>query len=503
MPKITTYERQVEAAGPVNLEKATASDFGGGVAEQLKGFGNVLNQGADIVQKRQEQDDISELNVKFSQAHAEWSKSYNEQLQAGTLNTEEFTKNFSEYMDTIGESVQTRKGQQYFNAASAELKGDFLVKAQAGQAELAGARAKDNYMKTLSNGSSALLNDPSSFDLTMKMQNAGIDNLVATGGLPAKAAGELKQHTSTELAKASVRGWINLDPEGAKKQLSEGQWDGYIDGQLKHRLLGEADQAVRARAIDDERFKRQQQEALQKAQISTQNDFLQRMAEDKLTTKEILNSNLDPFGSGSKQQFLNLMEEQAKAKAEKIKTDPNVYISLWDQIHLPDGDPQKLTNENDLNKYFGRGLTITDLNNLRAEIQGKKTIAGSVESDLKKGLVDIAKGKLTRSNPLTGIRDPIGDEQLQKFMVGFEVEYQKKRKEGKTAQQLLSPDSPDYLGKSLNQYVRSSKQIIQDMVKMNASSTKGGLATPGPKAVPVEPRKEGESAADYLKRIGK
>lgn len=504
MPKIVSYERQEAAAGPVALEKATAEGMGGNIAAQMQGFGKALEGNADLIQKRQEQADISDLNVKMSQAHAEWTKSYNEQLQNGTLNTEQFTKDFSDYMDSIGEGVQTNKGSQYFKSASAELKGHFLINAAEGQAELAGAKAKNDYMQTLNNGSSALLNDPSSFPLALKMQTAGLDNLVATGGMPAKAAEELKGHTSKELAKSSVRGWIKLSPESAKEQLNSGQWDQYFDGDTKNQLFGEADQASRARSIDDERLKKQQREALEKAQVTTQNQFLQKMSTDELTTKDILNSNLDPFGSGSKEQFLNLMKTQAREKSEKIRTDPNTMIDLYDRVHLPDGDPNKLNDENELNKYFGKGLTMADINTLRSEIQNKKTIAGANEAELKKGVTDIAKGKLTKSNPLTGVRDPLGDEQYQKFLVSFMNDYSTQIKKGKTPQQLLSPDSPDYLGKSISQYTRSSKQIIQDMVKMNAGPAKNGLASPTPAPTPtVEPRKAGESAAQYLKRIGK
>lgn len=500
MPQIKPYQIQTQVANVPDVPVASAAQFGSS-GEGMKSLADAGFQLAGIIQKRQEQSEVSDIHVALSKTQADWTNQFHTQLQDGSLNTEQFTKDFNEYIDKQGENVSTRAGKMYFQQASAQLKGHFLEQAAMGQAELAGAKAKDNYMQSLGNGSSTLLNDPSSFEMTNQMQNQGVDNLVSTGGLPAKAAAELKLHSTTELAKSAVRGWIKLNPDDAKEQLDSGKWDKYVDGDLKHQLLGEADQATRARTVEDERLKRQQKEIIDAQQTETQNGFLKKMSEDGLSTKEILESNLDPFGSGSKEQFIKLLQEHDRVKSEKIKTDPGVYIDLWDKVHLPDGDPNKINNENDLNKYMGRGLTVQDINTLRGEIQGKKTIAGQDEAELKKGLTDIAKGKLTKSNPLTGMKDPLGDTQYQKFLNGFLTDYQKLKQEGKSPQQLLNPESPDYLGKNIDRYVRTQQQQVQDLVKSNRkipSTTPTATPTPAP-----EPRKSGEDAASYLKRIGK
>lgn len=247
------------------------------------------------------------------------------------------------------------------------------------------------------------------------------------------------------------------------------------------------------------------------AQTTTQNDFLARMNlpdndPKKLTPAEIINSNLDPTGSGSKAQFITMLDAHERASAKPIKTDPTLFTALWDRIHLPDDDPNRLRNENDLNPYMGRGLTVDNVNQLRAEIQGKRTPEGEEQAALKKGLIEIARGKLTRSNPLTGLRDPIGDELLQKFMSTVLREYTEKRRAGKTVLELLSPDSKEYLGHLLNTpgFVRSPLQIMQDIAKYNFGSA---TAAPSPAAAPQvptprPPRLLGETPEAYLKRIG-
>ncbi len=474
MPQIKPYELQTKAALVPDVQQASPEAFGQS-GKALKEFSGQVMEVADLIKKRQVQSDLSDIDVNLSKTQADLTTKYQEELQKGTLDTEAFSKEVEDTLTGLGDQVNTGEGRLHFNKTSAQLKSHFMEKAATGQAQLAGAKAKSNYSETLNNYSATLINDPSSFTHANQLQSQSIDNLVASGGLPAAEAEVLRSHSQNELAKASVRGWIKLNPQGAIDQLNSGQWDKILGdketsgGQVKEQLLGQAEQAIKAGKVDDERDKRLQKDALNQKQIDIQNDFLQKIADDKLSTKEILRSELDPFGSGSKETFIRLLQDHEKSKSEKIKTDPSVFIDLWDKTHLPDGSPDKLVNENDLNKYMGRGLTVQDINTLRGEIQNKKTTAGKNESDLKKGLTDIAKGKLTKSNPLTGFKDPVGDEQYQKFLNGFITDYNQQRQAGKTPQQLLSPESPDYLGKNINQYVRSNQQIIRDLVKSGAN----------------------------------
>ncbi len=519
MPQIKEYQSQTQVQGPTQIRQATAEDFGAGVDRELRGLGEAITDSSVRIKRAQDQSEISDLNAKMSGIHAQFTIGLQERLRTADPNdktvAEKFVTEFDEAVGKVGDNVSTSGGRAYFTQASAAMRAHFQENAAAGQADLAGVKAKTDYSTALNNYSSTLVNDPSSFQLMSTMHNASIDGLVSSGGLPSKAALQLKQQGQAELAKSAVRGWIKLDPQLAKKQLDAKQWDNFFDGDAKYQMYGEVKQAESAMRIEEERRRTEAKRLREEQQTNTQNQMLSAMTENKLSTKEILESNLDPFGSGSKQQFLNMLEAHENSKANKIKTDSGVFISLFEKIHLPDGNTNKIVDENDLNRYLGKGLTIESLNQLRAEMQGKKTQAGSTESELKKGVIDIAKGQLTRSNPLTGIRDPIGDEQQQRFMSWFLTEYEEKRKAGKSATELLDPNSSDYLGKQIGRFTRSQQQILQDMTRSLAPkpSVQPEVAAPvsagpgtSPTAAPVsaEPtvnaRQPGESAADYLKR---
>jgi hypothetical protein len=518
MPKIQEYVSRTSVQGPVSSRRATAEDLNpnGG----FEAAGKALSEVGDVVERRAQQADVSDLNAKMSEAHAQFTVQLQETLRTADPGdrtiADKFTQQYDDYMSKLGENVATSAGRNYFTKASAEMRAHFIESAHNGQADLAGVKAKEDYTKSISSLTSSLLNDPSSEALAQKIHDTGVDNLVSSGLLSKAKADELKITGRADLAKSAIRGWVNLNPEQAKEEIKGGRWDGLIDGDVKHQMLGEAEQGIRGKEIENERLRREQERQRQEAQSQTQNAFLEKLTSNQLTNKDILKSNLDAFGSGSKEQFLQLVKASNEGK---MKTDPGTYRDLFNRIHLPDEDPKKLRDENELNQYVVKGrLSFEHLNQLRAEIQGKRTPDGEMEAELKKGLVKVAEGKLTRSNPMLGLRDVDGDEQMQKFMTFFLKEFDTQKKSGKSAAQLLSPESPDYLGRYISNYTRSPNQIMKSLVG-TMNNKPAGLANPpstppgsssvvGPPLPPSQPssdkaRRPDESPQAYLKRIGK
>ena len=525
MPRIQEYQQRVDiVAGPQESRRTFADTS---VGEGFSQIGQTLLEAGEVIQRRAEQSEISELNARMAETHSQFTNQWRENLQKGYEGASDeeivgdpaerpmvknFVKSYDDHIEKIREKVTTSAGQRYLQSASAQMKAHFFENAVAGQAQLAGQRAVQNYTKTVNSYSASLMNDPSAHQMVKQLHDEAIDNLVATQGLPAEAAMKLKTQGHIDLAKSSIRGWIDLNPQEALAELKSGKWDNEIDGDLKRQLFGEADQAIRGQRAEEERMRAEQERALKESQKSTQNDFLAKMVSGKLSAKDILKSNLEAFGSGSKEQFIGMLKTR-NDEARQPKTDWSTFRDTYARIHLPDGDPKKLLDENELNGLFvQRKLSFEDLNRLRGEMQGKRTQAGSVESELKKKMMDVAAARLTKSNPMMGIKDPDGEEQMLKFSAFFFQEFEDQRKQGKSALQLLSPDSPDYLGKYIGQYARTPEQIIQGMTRNmrmtqdgRLSETPGSLVeqpgtTSGAKAKP--PRNPGESAKDYLKRIG-
>jgi Sec-independent protein translocase protein TatA len=504
MPQIRQYTAQGDVGGAPQSRRIYTEDIS--LGRSIQGLGSAISEVSDVVYKRQEQKEVNDLTAKMAAKDAEYTKALQEKLRTADPKDPNYEKLIPEFLDaydkdigSLQDGISTNGARQYFTRENAQMRTHFTKFAASAQAELAGIKAVEDYKSTVDNFSATLVSDPSSYERIQQRHDEAIDNMVKYGALPMEKALQFKQVGKETLAKSAVQGWVDINPQYAKKQLEEGQWDNMLGGEAKTQMIGRAEQGINAQRIEAERQKQLEKEALKERQTVVQNDFLAKMSKGKLTTKDILNSNLDAFGSGSKEQFLNMLEQK---RDKPMRTDPGTYRALWDRIHLPDGDKKKINDENELNQYVSKGLlTFESLGQLRAEIQGKRTEEGGIESELKKGLADVAKGQLTKSNAMTGLRDPVGDEQYQKFMSYFLTEYSNQRKKGKSAQDLLNPDSPDYLGKAIGRFKRSQQQIMNDMVNsmgdFDEEAKPEATATPAPAALPRQP---GESAADYLKR---
>lgn len=502
MPKLRQYVTQTQVSGPSQQRRADTSDLN--IGDGLRSIGQGMQNVGQAMHKREEMREVTDVNNKLSKSQAEWENHWRETLNAadpgdGEL-AERFTKDFNDHIDQLGEGLTTAGAKSFYQKNAAAMKAHFQKTAQAGQSHLAGVKAKTDITQSSEHLSSSLLTNPSYFKEGLAKQEMAIDALVDAGVLPRAKALEFKQQERGTQAKAAVRGWIKLNPEDAKEELKNGQWDSFLNGDEKKQLFGEADQEIRARDIEDARREKAQQEAAELQKTETQNQFLEQISNNELTVDDIMRSNLDPFGSGSKEQFMRMVE--ARVKGDN-KTDPAVFNSIFERINLPDGDPNKITDENDLNQFvIDNELNFEDLNKLRGELQGKKTQAGSIESEMKNNFMkNVAKRKLTQSNDMIGLSDPIGDELYQQYLSYFMDEYEKQRQEGKSPNDLLNPASKDYLGNALQQFSRTPEQIMNDIMNSNSDfsdrfkeiqkNLDDGLK-----------RRPGESANDYIKRVG-
>lgn len=516
MPVIREYNQQTRSIGPNKGPAYSADQFGAQEGRAVEMMGQAVSNTGELVAKRLDQANTSDVTAKLTKANADLAMDLQQTIRTAEPGDgkafEEYQKRVDDTLGKIGEEASTVSARGFYQEASVRIKSQLQKTAVDGQAELAGIKAVNDYGSTINNLSSVVMADPSSVALQREIHKQAINNLVMTGQLPRDKALQLEQQGEVAISKATIRGWTQLNPAYAKEKLKSGEFDSTLGADGKQQMLGEIDQAVRAKEIDQERRIREQERVTKLQQQQTQNDFLTAMVDKKLSTSDILNSNLEAFGSGSKEQFLNMMKT-ANSSDEKLKTDPSTMITLFNRVHLPDGDPNKLVDENELNNYFGRGLSMADLNKLRDEMQGTQTEAGKIEADMKKQVIEIARGKLTKSNPLTGFRDPIGDEQMARFMGGFFEEYKTQRAAGVPARELLDPGSEKYLGKNITQFVRTPQQIMRDMAPKRTAAPGSGLAAApatqpaaagtfkAPPKAPPAPRKAGESAADYLKRI--
>lgn len=265
----------------------------------------------------------------------------------------------------------------------------------------------------------------------------------------------------------------------------------------QYQIVNLAEQGVRANQVRGLLRDQLAKDALKAQRQGTQTDFLSRMqsgSQNPLTVDDILKSNLDPFGGGGKEWFLQAVRNNYYREA---KTDPVTFNDLFQRINAQADSPNRIKDENELNAYLGNGLDFNALNQLRGELMGKHTADGAWEAELKAQVYRMARAELVKSDVDYGIADPKGEELYTNFLSSFSQEYLRLRKEGKTEFQLLDPKSPDYLpGRLLEPLKRTPVEILRDRAKELLKDVDGSKKT---EAIPKKP---GETPAAYLARVG-
>jgi hypothetical protein len=465
VPKIREYTTQSEVAGAVGGRRATAEDFG--FAKGIEALGEGVEKLGDGVYKAAENSELSSLHATFSEKEFEYRKYIKEAHQDGTLDMEEFLEDYNTTMEGIREGISTKAGQDFFTRQMAEQRKALALSAFDYQADLAGQKARQDQEVAINNLSGALVVDPTDLEGTISRYASGVENLTEQG-LPRAEVDKILMAGKTQLTTAAVKGWIDLNVDYAEQQLKQGKFDNYLNGEQKAALLGDVAAKRRAVEVEAERRKKLQQEEREAQQKKTQNEFLAKAVQGKLSADEILKSNLEAFGSGSKNQFIDMLEAQSK---QALKTDPGTFRELYKRIHLPDGDPDKLLDENELNEYLIAGkLNMESLNDLREEIHGSHTEEGKALAAAKKQVFDQADAALVQANPLAGIKDPIGEQQMLKFRALVRQKEKELIKQGKSPHVLFDPSSQEYVGKHISQFARNPFEALTDSIE---SMTRG------------------------------
>lgn len=514
MPKIREIGFTGRAPGPIGGVQASPEAFGASAAQGQKALAQSIVGVGDLLVQRAEQSDLSDLNAKFSATQAQFTADWQERLRTAdpgdkTL-SDKFIQDYDTHIEKLREGVGTRAGRLYFEKAANDMRSQFSTTTVAAQAELAGVKARDDLVSARDNDSYTLLKDPSAFADVLQRHGEGLDNYVATGGNTA-AALKLRVDGEKELAVSAVRGWIRLNPELAVNQLNEDKWKGFIDGDAKHQLLAEAEQSINGDRIEGER-RRIESERIAKKRIDAEQDkVLKGIHSGTITGKDISDNTV--FDFEARNQMFNILEAQNRGE----KPDKALLFSLFDRIHLPEGHPNRIVDERELIDY-GPSLGIDGLRTLRGEIQGKGTSEGAREAKFKAEYIQGAEKILAGKDAVTGLVDPKGQDNYQRFFYDFQEQWAEKRKT-KSVRELTDPKSPDYMGNLSLKYRRTLDQQIADMASFadmdieapTEAFTPGESfnpaaaplpAAPPPRAAPVQQkRNEGESPAQYLKRI--
>jgi hypothetical protein len=469
MPTIRQYQTQESAQAGIPGRAASGTDLF--VPTQT---GDSLIVAANRMQEEATKDEVTDVQVRMAQLRAKATVDLATAKQSATPGdptwADPIQNSLQEQIAKIGEGIRSDAATRSFKMQSATLTGDMVEKTGVYHAQLKGQFAVQQYATMQKSWETTLTSDPSQFDrIAADAENQLRDPNGQFRYIDAPDREKLARGLRGDLAKAAARGMISADPEYALDQLKKDRY-GDLGTDLKKQLTGEANTAITAARLEQERVKKANEDALKKQREKIEGDIIKQWVADpnSVSPKAIAGSGLD---NDDKIKWLNRIESAGKAP---MKLNADLYTELFQRIHAPFDNPLRISDPSQLDQYLGKGITPDALQQLRGEVVGKRTPEGSTEAELKKRMFDTAKQTLSGRNEALGIRDPKGAEQTQKFMAWFLPEYERQRKAGKTAVELLDPESEDYLGHGMGLFKRSSTQMFRDMFDANPEAVTAG-----------------------------
>lgn len=186
----------------------------------------------------------------------------------------------------------------------------------------------------------------------------------------------------------------------------------------------------------------------------------------QITPEQIAN---DPnLGAERKEALFKFYQASLKENDHDVKTYGPGFSSAYQAVHAAPGDPNRITDPSQLYSRAGGDLTVAGVDKLRTELAESKTPEGASEGQAKKGVMDALHVMISQHAPgLGGGKDPVGEEKWGQAQIALLGAYDAGKKAGKTTTQLLSENSPDYIGKVAAPFIRSNAEKMADYFAAN------------------------------------
>lgn len=521
MPRI--YTQQVSAEGGIPARRASGSDVGGtGISELGAGIQSAgqdlafMNRKFEAAAEQQEISDVHEFLQRARGQGLERAVAIENSVDPGlNPSTRDLGKEF-----LFGESGEGDEGSlkahfdehrqllkypaaiQAFDRGAAELTTHFSEHFLDVHRRLAREYAKTSHVSMIDRAQNDVERHPDSYDLVMRQITTAMtapDGPYSQDKIPRATRDKLMAEAREAVTEYKVRGEIKRDPYAAMAMLEKGVFDADIPAERKTALYETAKVAIHAKQVEG---------AQAAAEANRQRIELARTAEATLVEKllahdqnpsknpmvkpqDILDSHLAQHDPQKALTLTNLLHARAKENAERPQhTNPVVMNRLFKRIHLPDGDPKKLLDTDEIyNAYTNGHLSFTDMGNLRREVTEARSPEGSIFGKEKAEFFHRVGPQILKPGPFGVYADPSTPEQFYRFQQDAEEAIKQYRKLGKDPRELLDPTHKNYLGKQdfIKKYQHDSFGSLSSSIQLPESTVP---ATPSTQpAAPAKPRK--------------
>ena len=491
---------RVAAPGPGDFPQATPADFGAAIGQGLAGLGEAGGQlvaqrrretaaeakaSAAILEKqrkRQEADDELAAGTRIATENSN-AALRREDIKNSSLSGSEYIqgilKDHDDMAAAILEDFSENPAQRAFAENQLALDREALATGSTPEAAKINARMRVGGLVSIRDaGSNRLIVEPFALEGVLSAYRDGLANI----NMPPDDKLELLRDAEDAFAQSHIMGLAKISPELARQSLkSKG-----IGNLLKREssiLLGKNIDAVEKARIT------KAEDAADLLQIQSGNDIVSAIS--RLSDLEspsdpddisvmIQNSPLDPAGTNSKVQYMNIMSGLGRGIDQDSQS--RLYADLTRDI--ANGE---ILDPNEMLIHVEAGnLSIPLWRDLSAFVTNP-------DRELISRFERAARGSITGSHDF--FVDPEGDKQFFKFQQELRSELKRLGKAGESVSQLLdpSPDNGLYIGGRL---ISSATRDIEARIKSKLDQIKG-LSN----SVSKETRRPGESDNAYFIRV--
>lgn len=498
MAKIPDYQ-STETFTP----HSNAADAGAIASGIYEGIGSGLHAAGEALTRFSEQQETSQLAVKASALHATLTNEWEDLKTNGNITDPETVQKFNEHVaEATGQlldGVSSPAVRNHAAEVTQTIQSGFTMKTVVDHSTAVGAQAVTNLDTMIKNYSSSVYMDPQSLDETAAL----IGFSVAASGIPQNKVPELALKARNIVAKSAVEGMIeNGNPQKALEELAKGSYDKYFDGPEKTALASKANQAIKAQEADERAAAAEaRRKATDEAHQQSQQIVGQLPVDDKghiqiytgafqealkIKDAETQRSTLD---------MLRSVQSAGERTVPKV-SDTATYDSLRQRIFDPEQSRRDPVTQNELMRAYADGkLDDKDFTSLRHGLAGDDDPATKQYNSDVQSVLNSYKSSITDSSLIKV--NQYGDQRFGEFQRDVDA----------YARTVFKTDGANAAAK-VEAYARSRVPAYQFKGGIPAATqaivdkVSNPLAPLPPVPRGVEPRKPGESIADYTKRTG-
>lgn len=223
MPILKEYVQQYSAplssGGSANFvgREMTAADISSS-GNDLYTLGTGMIKAADIIEKKNEQEEVSRVHNEMAKAQADWTENFIARTKSAQPGDKEFTPtlmgDMDEYFSKMSGNYSTKAGKRVFSEQVSTLKSHFSISSVKYQSALAGEHAKLQFVELGENLGRTAFNDPTQYEMLLQKADKAIDDPNSFySNLDSVSRMEMKQKIRNSIDLATVKGLATHSPE--------------------------------------------------------------------------------------------------------------------------------------------------------------------------------------------------------------------------------------------------------------------------------------------------